>query len=69
MPHEYLLHVDGLIPQELLCGRGAVEVLDFAKSLQEVIEELLPRLDVLCVLVALDGVGGTAIFFSGMGGM
>lgn len=46
-----------------------VEVFDLAESLQEVIEELLPYLDVLCVFVPLGVVCGTAIFFSGMGGM
>lgn len=67
--HNYLLHVDGLIPEEFLGGRGAVEVFDLAESFQEIIEELFPNLDVFCVFIALYELCGTAIFFSGMGGM
>ncbi len=51
--YEYLLHVDVLVPQELLRGRRVVEVLHLAHPLQEVVEELLTDLDVLSVFVAL----------------
>lgn len=46
-----------------------MQVPDLAQSLQKVIEKFLSDFNILSVLVALNVVRVTAIFFSGMGGI
>lgn len=42
---------------------------DLAQPFKEVIKELLSDFNIFSIFVALNGLTGTAIFFSGMGGM